>query len=79
MGTGNFTDDFKRDAVAQVTEPGNLVGDVSARLGVSSKRCPDRIRLQSSPPNSASNCAWLIPISPSFTAGQVKLCSSSRL
>lgn len=24
MGTGNFTDDFKRDAVAQITERGYL-------------------------------------------------------
>jgi hypothetical protein len=38
-----------------------------------------RTRRQSSPANSASNCAWFISISPSFTAGQVKLCSSSRL
>lgn len=38
-----------------------------------------RTRRQSSPANSASNCAWFISISPSFTAGQVKVCSSSRL
>lgn len=35
MGTGNFTDDFKRDAVAQITERGYPVKEVSARLGVS--------------------------------------------
>lgn len=28
MGTGNFTDDFKRDAVAQITERGYPVGEV---------------------------------------------------
>lgn len=35
MGTANFTDDFKRDAVAQITERGYPVSDVSERLGVS--------------------------------------------
>jgi len=35
MGTGNFTDDFKRDAVAQITERGYRVCEVSERLGVS--------------------------------------------
>lgn len=35
MGPGNFTDDFKRDAVAQITERGYPAKEVSARLGVS--------------------------------------------
>lgn len=35
MGTGNLTDDFKRDAVAQITERGYPVKEVSERLGVS--------------------------------------------
>ena len=35
MGTGNFTADFKRDAVAQITERGYPAKEVSARLGVS--------------------------------------------
>lgn len=35
MGTGNFTDAFKRDGVAQITERGYPVSDVSERLGVS--------------------------------------------
>lgn len=35
MGTGNFTDDVKRDAVALITERGYPVKEVSARLGVS--------------------------------------------
>ena len=35
MGTGNFTDEFKRDAVAQVTERGYPIKEVSERLGVS--------------------------------------------
>lgn len=35
MGKGNFTEDFKRDAVAQITERGYPVAEVSKRLGVS--------------------------------------------
>ena len=34
MGKGNFSDDFKRDAVAQITERGY---PVSERLGVASR------------------------------------------
>jgi len=36
MGKVNFSDDFKRDAVAQITERGYPVAEVSQRLGVSS-------------------------------------------
>jgi transposase len=35
MGTANFSDDFKRDAVAQITDRGYPVAEVSRRLGVS--------------------------------------------
>lgn len=35
MGTGSFSEDFKRDAVAQITERGYPVAEVSQRLGVS--------------------------------------------
>ena len=35
MGTGTFSDDFKRDAVAQIRERGYPVSEVSERLGVS--------------------------------------------
>ena len=35
MGTGRFSDDFKRDAVAQITERSYPVAEVSRRLGVS--------------------------------------------
>jgi transposase len=35
MGRGNFSDDFKRDAVRQITERGYPVSEVSQRLGVS--------------------------------------------
>jgi transposase len=35
MGTANFSDEFKRDAVAQIVERGYPVAEVSKRLGVS--------------------------------------------
>ncbi len=35
MGKPNFSDEFKRDAVAQITERGYPVAEVSQRLGVS--------------------------------------------
>jgi transposase len=35
MGKANFSDDFKRHAVAQITERGYPVAEVSQRLGVS--------------------------------------------
>lgn len=35
MGKGNFSDEFKRDAVRQITERGYPVLEVSQRLGVS--------------------------------------------
>ena len=35
MSSNRFSDDFKRDAVAQITERGYPVSEVSGRLGVS--------------------------------------------
>ncbi len=35
MGKPNFSDEFKRDAVAQITERGYPLAEVSERLGVS--------------------------------------------
>ena len=35
MNKTNFSDDFKRDAVRQITERGYPVSEVSQRLGVS--------------------------------------------
>lgn len=35
MGKSNFSDEFKRDAVRQITERGYPVSEVSHRLGVS--------------------------------------------
>ena len=34
-----FTDEFKRDAVAQVVERGYAVSEVAERLGLASSRC----------------------------------------
>lgn len=34
MGKPNFSDEFKRDAVVQITERGYPVAEVSRRLGV---------------------------------------------
>jgi transposase len=35
MGQGNFTEDFKLEAIKQITERGHSVADVSKRLGLS--------------------------------------------
>ena len=35
MGKSNFTDEFRRDAVRQITDRGYPVSEVSKRLGVS--------------------------------------------
>lgn len=35
MGKPNFSDEFKRDAVAQITNRGYSVAEVSQRLGIS--------------------------------------------
>jgi transposase len=35
MGKSNFTEEFKRDAVLQITERGHPVAEVAARLGIS--------------------------------------------
>ncbi len=37
MGKGNFSDDFERDAVAQITERGYPVAEVSGKLGAIQK------------------------------------------
>jgi transposase-like protein len=38
MGKPDFSDEFKRDAVAQITESSYPVAEVSQRLGVSLER-----------------------------------------
>lgn len=44
-----YTEEFKKDAVYQVTDRGHSVGDVSHRLGVSTKSMYDWIKLYSQP------------------------------
>ncbi len=44
-----YLEEFKRDAVAQVTGRGHSVGDVSERLGVSTKSLYDWIKQYSKP------------------------------
>jgi len=39
-----YTDEFKRDAVFQVTDRGHSVGDVSIRLGICTKSLYDWIK-----------------------------------
>ncbi len=49
MGQSNFTEDFKFDAVQQITERGHSAADVSKRLGVSThslNSCRKRLLLQ---------------------------------
>lgn len=38
IGTGNFTGEFKRDAVSQITKRSYPVREVSGRLGVDPPR-----------------------------------------
>jgi transposase len=44
-----YTEEFKRDAVSQVVGRGHSVGDVSKRLGVSTKSLYDWIKQYSKP------------------------------
>ena len=49
MGTSNYSDDFKRDAVQQITVRGYPVREVSRRLGVSSHSLYKWLRLFAEP------------------------------
>jgi transposase len=53
MGKVNFSVDFKRDAVEQITERGYSVAEFSQRLGVSSHSLYAWKRKFSQPPGSA--------------------------
>lgn len=44
-----YTEEFKRDAVSQVTDRGYSVKEVSGRLGVSAKSLYDCIKLYEKP------------------------------
>ena len=49
MGTSNYSDEFKRDAVQQITVRGYPVREVSRRLGVSSHSLYKWLRLFTEP------------------------------
>ena len=49
MGTSNYSDEFKRDAVQQITLRGYPVREVSRRLGVSSHSLYTWLRLFAEP------------------------------
>ena len=54
MGTSNYSDEFKRDAVQQITVRGYQVREVSQRLGVSSHSLYKWLRLFAEPSPKAS-------------------------
>lgn len=54
MGTPRFTEDFKIDAVKQITERGYCVGDVSQRLGVSTHSLYAWVKKYSASPGSTA-------------------------
>lgn len=53
MGKGNFTEDFKLDAIKQIMERGHSVADVSKRLGVSTHSLYGWMKRYSVPPATA--------------------------
>ena len=54
MGKGNFTDEFRLDAIKQITERGYSVADVSKRLGVSTHSLYGWMKRYSVSPQSAA-------------------------
>ncbi|WP_341860925.1 transposase [Gymnodinialimonas sp. 57CJ19] len=75
MGTNNYSDDFKRDAVAQITERGYPVREVSKRLGVSAYSLYKWLKLYgapaSNPKRKHTNNGMLSPVD--FERRQQKL------
>ena len=51
MGKAKFSDDFKRDAVHQITQRGYPVAEVSRRLGVSTHSLYAWVKKFSKPPS----------------------------
>ena len=50
MGKSNFTEEFKLDAIKQITERGYAVADVSKRLGVSTHSLYGWMKRYAAPP-----------------------------
>ena len=59
MGTSNYSDDFKRDAVHQITVRGYPVREVSRRLGVSTHSLYKWMKLFGEP--AAAQIAHFLP------------------
>ena len=53
MGHARFTEDFKTDAIKQITERGHSIADVSQRLGVSTHSLYAWIKRYTISPNPA--------------------------
>lgn len=54
MGKANFTDEFKLDAIKQITERGYSVADVSRRLGVSTHSLYSWMKRYNAPPKAVA-------------------------
>jgi transposase len=54
MGQPRFTEEFKIDAIKQITERGYSVADVSKRLGVSTHSLYGWIKRHAAPPGEAA-------------------------
>ena len=55
MGTSNYSDEFKRDAVHQITVRGHPVGEVSRRLEVSKYSLYKWVKLFGKPSRSGAS------------------------
>ena len=55
MGQARFTEDFKVDAIKQITERGHSVADVSQRLGVSTHSLYAWIKRHTASPSAVVN------------------------
>ncbi len=55
MGNARFSDDFKRDAVLQITERGYPVAEVAARLGISKYSLYEWLKMFAKPPAAQEN------------------------
>ena len=58
MGKAKFSDDFKRDAVHQITQRGYPVAEVSRRLGVSTHSLYAWVKKFSKPPSGDGDGQW---------------------
>ena len=57
MGTARYTEEFKVEAVKQVTDRGHAVAEVAARLGVSTHSLYQWIKRYSAPAPERARCS----------------------